>query len=219
MKKLVIGLTGGIASGKSEFLKIAKKLGFETFSADESAHHCLKTSHPAYKKVVGHFGRHILNSRKEIIRSSLAEIIFRDVRERKFLERVIHPCVRADLKRKICEAQGPLIVDIPLLFEAHFEHLVDKILVVKASRRLQIDRLMRRNGLSRTEALRRICAQIPLADKVKKADFVIANSGTINDFHQRAADFLLDTAGMFCNNNFKTLPYKSKVNPEHIATR
>jgi dephospho-CoA kinase len=190
---LVVGLTGGICSGKTTVLKIFKKLGLRTIDADEIAHQLTKPGRKILKKIVGKFGKEILDKNGRLERKKLAEIIFKDKKKRKQLNGITHPEIIAEIKRKIREFQklerktvtgkGEMkeeivIVDIPLLFEAKLEHLVDKIVLVYVPQRIQMERLMRDDNLTFKEAKARIDAQIPLHRKKKYAHYII--NGNLN---------------------------------------
>ncbi|MFH1540742.1 MAG: dephospho-CoA kinase [Elusimicrobiota bacterium] len=178
-KLKIIGLTGGIASGKTTILNQFKKFGIRTISCDEIAKKVFYEASVS-KKIEKLFG--ILNRKK------IAEIIFSDTKKRRQLEKILHPEIIKDLRkqlssrevlRTIPNSQFPfVIIDIPLLFEAHLEHLFDKIIVVYCRKNEQINRLMKRSKITKTEAEKRMSSQMPLSKKIKFADFVIDNSTT-----------------------------------------
>jgi dephospho-CoA kinase len=183
-KRLIIGVTGGIATGKTTVLAELKRLGIPTIASDQLAHACLRRGHPVYRRVVQRYGRGILRSNGSVCREDLGKIVFAKPTERKWLERQIHPCVIQVLKSFIRNQRGIIALDIPLLFEAHLENLVDAILVVGASPRSQIKRLSRRNGLSLPEAQQRLRAQLPLSYKRKRADYYLSNEGTLSSLRK-----------------------------------
>ena len=176
--KTIIGLTGGIATGKTSIVKELSRRRIPTISSDALAHACLRRGHPCYRRVVSHFGRSILKAGGEIHRKKLGAIVFANPRERKWLEKQIHPCVVADLKSYIRKHHGLIVLDIPLLYEAHLDSLVDKVVVVWSSRADQMRRILRRDRLTRAEAGQRIRAQMPLATKKKRADYRLPNTGS-----------------------------------------
>jgi dephospho-CoA kinase len=186
-RRLVIGLTGGLASGKSTVLQELARRGIQTVSADRLAHECLKKGHPTYRRIVEHFGPGILNLSGQINRETLGAIVFAHPAERKRLERWIHPYVKMALKQWIAQHEGLLVLDIPLLFEAHMQSLVDMIVVVSSSQVLQRRRMVRRDGLTPREATRRIHAQMPLARKRAQADYVVRNDGSLQRLRRHAA--------------------------------
>lgn len=189
-KRRVIGLTGGIASGKSEVLRLFARAGIPTLSSDDLAHRCILRGTPAYRKIVKHFGTGILGKQKQIDRPALARIVFNHPKERRRLEKMVHPCVIQGLRRFAKRHRGLVVLDIPLLFEVYLEPIVDEVVVVYATREQQIQRLKHRNGMSRADALRRIAAQTPLSIKVKKADWVLRNNGSLRQLRENVKKLL-----------------------------
>lgn len=186
---LTIGLTGGIASGKSTVAKMIRELGIPVIDADQIARDVVKVGEEAYKQIVQTFGQEILQENGEIDRAKLGAIVFHNEQERKKLNAIVHPAVRrrmlAEKKAYVQKGAKTVVLDIPLLFESELTHLIDKIIVVYVDDDVQLDRLMKRNGFSKEEALARIRAQMPLREKVKKADAVIDNNGTIEETKQQ----------------------------------
>ncbi len=186
-KPVVIAVTGGIACGKSEVGSILNQLGFSVCDADHIAHELMAKGTPVYQQVVEHFGARILAEDEEISRPVLAGIVFEDPDERRNLDRMVHPAVKAQLAewiqdRRIRVERGAIL--IPLLFESGMEALDwDAIFCVSSSPDLIVDRLQRR-GLSRQEAIRRIDAQMPLEKKERQSDYVIHNQGTLQQLEQ-----------------------------------
>ena len=174
-RRVVIGITGGIATGKTSVLREMGRLGVPTVSSDALAHACLRKGHPCYARILRHFGRGILSPKAQINRKRLGRIVFGNPKERRWLERQIHPWVVRQLKSFIRKHRGLTALDIPLLFEAHLEDLVDIIIVVESPQRLQLSRLRQRDGLQRSAALQRIRAQLPMAVKKKRADYLLQN--------------------------------------------
>jgi len=193
---LVVGLTGGISSGKSTVLRIFKNFGCRTIDADEIAHRLTRPGTKVLREIVRKFGKEVLDKNGTLNRKRLAEIIFRNRQKRKSLNAIMHPKIIAEIKRRIKEfkklARQPelgasgrkgniFLVDIPLLFEAKLEYLVDKIILVYVPQKIQIERLRRDNNLTLEEAKARIDAQIPLYKKKKYADYIInGNSDSIS---------------------------------------
>jgi len=177
-KRLILGITGGIASGKSTVMRALARAGIPTVSSDVLAHQAIFKATSVHRRILRRYGRGILRSSGQISRRTLGHIVFRDPAERRWLERQVHPVVIRTLKQFIRAHHGIVALDIPLLFEARLQNLVDKVIVVYSSRELQIKRLRRRDGLSRQNALQRIAAQIPLGAKRRHADIVLDNRGT-----------------------------------------
>lgn len=188
-RSLVLDITGGIACGKSSVLRHLSRCGAATISADTLAHSCINKGTPAYRKIVRHFGAAVLTARKDIDRSKLGEIVFTKRNERVWLERVVHPCVVAALKRFIRRHHGVLALDIPLLYEAGLRDLVDVVVVVSSTRQQQLKRLMSRSFLTRRQALLRIRSQLPLSFKRRAADYVIDNTRDRESLAQEVRKF------------------------------
>ncbi len=174
---MLIGLTGGVATGKSTVAKMFKVCGAVVIDADELARQVVQPGKPAWRDIIRQFGKSVLNPDRTINRHALGAIVFRHPTKRRTLERIIHPRVAREQKRLTREAcrknpNAVVIYDVPLLFEAGIDKRVDKTVVVTADRETQIARLKKRNGLTRAEALRRIKSQMPLAMKRRRADYL-----------------------------------------------
>jgi dephospho-CoA kinase len=180
---ILVGLTGGVATGKSTVARMFKQCGAVVIDADVLAREVVKPDTPAWRAIVKTFGRSVLNPDRTINRHTLGHIVFRDRAKLRELERIIHPRVAREQIRlsRATARENPhavIVYDVPLLFEAGIETRVDKIVVVTADRATQIARLVKRNGLSRSDALRRIKSQLPLARKIPHADHVL--DGTLS---------------------------------------
>lgn len=183
---LVVGLTGGYASGKSTVARIFVEMGAVLIDADELAREVVRPGKPAWSEIVAHFGKGILLENSEIDRKALAEIIFRDEKERERLNSIVHPMVLEEELKAIDEIRGRkpeaiVIMNVPLLIESGHFNYCDRIVVVTVDEETHIKRLMDRDGFTREEAIRRISSQMPLSEKVKYADFVIDNSGSVEE--------------------------------------
>ncbi|ADI25810.1 dephospho-CoA kinase [Geobacillus sp. C56-T3] len=179
---LTIGLTGGIASGKSTVSAMMRELGLPVIDADEAARAVVRPGEDAYRQIVAAFGPGILQTNGEIDRAKLGAIVFNNEEERKKLNAIVHPAVRqkmlAEKEALVRSGAKTVVLDIPLLFESGLTSWVDKVLVVYVDDDIQLRRLMERNGFTEEEARARIRAQWPLAEKMKRADAVINNNGT-----------------------------------------
>ncbi|WP_270571678.1 dephospho-CoA kinase [Bacillus glycinifermentans] len=193
---LVIGLTGGIASGKSTVAHMFQKRGITVVDADVIAKEAVEKGMPAYRKIAETFGAGVLLDNGGIDRKKLGELVFQNEDKRMQLNAIVHPEVRKTMikeRDKAIQAKERFVVlDIPLLYESGLEHLTDKVLVVWVPKELQLERLMERNSLSEKEALNRIHAQLSLDEKKKKADALIDNSGSLKDTETQLHQ-LLDT--------------------------
>ena len=181
----VLGLTGGIASGKSTVAGMLRDLGIVIIDADIIAREVVEVGEDAYFKIVGAFGRNILHDDRTINRQKLGEVIFNNEQKRKVLNSIVHPAVRENMNRlkqeHLDKGEKIIDLDIPLLFESKQTHLVEKIILVYVDRDVQLKRLIERNGLSIDEAEARINSQMPLTEKIPLADAVINNNGSIEE--------------------------------------
>jgi len=179
----VIGLTGGIASGKSTVARLFAYLGAHIVDADQLAREAVLPGTPAYAEIVRTFSDTILHSDGTLDRAALGAIIFADPAARQQLEQIIHPAIRALATSRLQElrAAGAEVVlyMAPLLIEAGVTDRVEEIWVVHVQPAIQLERLMVRDGLSREEALARVASQMPLEEKRRRGRIVIDNSGTL----------------------------------------
>jgi dephospho-CoA kinase len=191
---ITIGLTGGIASGKSTVSNMLKDLGFPVIDADVIAREVVEKGEPAYLDIVQEFGEDILEQDGAINRVKLGEIIFNHEEKRKALNAIVHPAVRKRMTEQkehfIESGSRAVILDIPLLFESKLTYLVDKTLLVFVNKDIQLQRLMERNHFSEQEALSRIQSQMPITEKVPLADEIINNNGSVDDTKQQLIDVL-----------------------------
>ncbi|XP_038635371.1 dephospho-CoA kinase domain-containing protein isoform X1 [Scyliorhinus canicula] len=183
MKKMfLVGLTGGIASGKSTVAAVFRELGCPVVDADQIARQIVEPDSPAYWAIVRSFGEEILLEDKKINREKLGNIIFTDVEKRQLLNSITHPEIHKAMLKQIFKyfIQGYryVILDVPLLFETNkLARFMKHTVVVYCDPQAQLTRLMKRNSLTQAEAERRIGAQMPLEQKRKLANHVIDNSG------------------------------------------
>lgn len=194
---MLVGLTGGVATGKSTVSKMFKQCGAVVIDADALAREIVQPGKPAWREIVRAFGKDMLNPDRTIDRHSLGTMVFHDKKKLHRLERIIHPRVAREQARLAKQAgendpNAIVIYDVPLLFEAHIEKRVDKVIVVTADRKTQLDRLRKRNGLSRAEALRRIRSQLPLAQKRRLADYVLDGTQTRRQLAREVSHLLED---------------------------
>jgi len=182
---LVIGLTGGIASGKSTVSSILTGKGMTVVDADVEARLAVEKGEEAFDEIIAYFGTSILQDDGTIDRAKLGSIIFHDEANRLKLNSIVHPAVRKRMNKKKDEAiksgEKIVVLDIPLLFESKLTYMVDKTLLVYVDEETQLQRLMKRNQLSEEDAIARIKSQMPLNDKKELADAIINNNGTIEE--------------------------------------
>jgi dephospho-CoA kinase len=180
---LMVGLTGGIACGKSHATRAFGELGAHIIDADALAHELIHSQSPAYREIVDTFGTGILTENEEIDRKRLGAIIFRDEAARQKLNAILHPKIIEEEARRSAEIQSQygsciIIVDAALMIEAGYYRRFDKLIVVHCKPELQIHRLMCRDGLDHEAAQARIASQMPVVQKLKLADYIIETSGT-----------------------------------------
>ena len=190
---MIIGLTGSIASGKSTIADMIRNMGLPIVDADLVARQVVEVGSPTLAEIVEEFGQDILLSTGEMDRAKVGAIIFNDEQKRLKLNSIIHPAIRVEMIRQRDAYVGEgkhVVMDIPLLFESKLQHLVDKILVVTVSPKVQLQRLMTRNNLSKEEAEARIASQLPLKEKEEGADAIIYNNGTIEQSKHQLLDIM-----------------------------
>ncbi len=186
---VIIGVTGGMGTGKSTVAAMFKVLGAEVLDADRITHRMIERGSPAHRKIAKTFGRGILAPSGEIDRSKLAEKVFCDKRRLGRLCRIIHPEVIRDIKRSIKAARfrrgvPAVVIDAPLLIEAGMRDMANALVVVVTDFNTQIARAKKSAGLSAAEIKQRVKNQLPLKEKARMADYVIDNTGSKKDTKQ-----------------------------------
>ncbi|MEH7176462.1 dephospho-CoA kinase [Neobacillus vireti] len=191
---LVIGLTGGIASGKSTVSNMLKEMDITVIDADIEARLAVEKGEPGYQKIVAEFGQDILLASGEIDRVKLGSIIFHNAEKRQLLNNIVHPEVRKRMSDKVEAAKGSgeqvIVLDIPLLFESKLTYMVEKTILVYVDRSVQLQRLMERNDLTLEDAEARVKSQMPLAEKVALADAIIDNNGAVAESREQLVEIL-----------------------------
>ena len=192
MTMLLIGLTGGIASGKTTVSNMFVKLGAHLIDADVIARDVVKPDKPAWKEIVSAFGELVLDDKKEIIREKLAAAIFNSPEKRKQLEAITHPRIIEEENRLINEIRknnkpGIIILDAALLIEAGHHNRVDKLIVVYLNKNTQIKRLRKRDSLSFADAKKRLDSQMSLNEKVNLANYVIDNGKSTDESEKQVS--------------------------------
>lgn len=184
-----IGLTGGIASGKSTASVILRGWGACIIDADAIAHGLMEPQAPLYEAYRAHFGEGVILPDGQLNRRRIGQIAFANPAEKRWLDETAHPVIRRAIEQELerAEAAGEpaVILDIPLLFETGWQAHVDESWLVDVPEPLQLARLQSRNGYSREDAARRIAAQMPLSEKRRLADVIIDNSGTERELMER----------------------------------
>jgi dephospho-CoA kinase len=179
---LLVGLTGGIATGKSTVSEILRQLGCEIIDADRLARDVVEPEQPAWKQIVAEFGGGVVTAERALDRKKLGAIVFADPERRKRLEAITHPAIRARFQARLDElaAQGfagIVVFDAPVMIESGNYKNMDRLVVVVTDDATQAARLQERDGTDEAQGRRKIASQMPLAEKAKLADYVIDNSG------------------------------------------
>ncbi|GER24744.1 dephospho-CoA kinase family [Striga asiatica] len=194
----IVGLTGGISSGKSTVSKLFKAHGIPVVDADVIARNVLKKGTGGWRKVVAAFGDEILLSSGEVDRLKLGQIVFNDPDRRQLLNRLLAPYISFGIFLEVLKLwiKGCkiIVLDVPLLFEAKMDRWTKPIIVVWADPKTQLERLMLRDGSTAKEAQSKINAQMPLDLKKSKADIVIDNSGSLGDLNERFEEVLVQVS-------------------------
>jgi dephospho-CoA kinase len=181
-----IGLTGGIASGKSTVAQLFATLGIQIIDADNVSKKLTEKNQIAYKSIVTHYGTKVLKNNGELDRRQLRSIIFSDSKERIWLEQLLHPLIRKTIKEQVDSSTTPYcIVEIPLFLNKKNYPYIDRILLIDASRKVQIARVMQRDLCSREEALAILAAQPEFSARLVEADDVLVNDFGLD--HLKAA--------------------------------
>lgn len=190
----VIGLTGGIATGKSTVSSMFAEQGIPVIDADQLAREVVQPGEPAYEQIIAAFGEKILQEDGTLNRKHLGEIVFSDEAKRKQLNGIVHPAIRERMIEQrdafIKSGESLVVLDIPLLFESKLEHFADLTVVVYVDEQIQLERLMKRNDFTKKEALQRMEAQMPIKEKARLADVVIDNNGTIEQTKKQLEELL-----------------------------
>lgn len=192
----IIGLTGGIASGKSTVGEILKEQGAYIVDADQIARDIVGPGQPALKEIQAAFGPDVFLPNGELNRQKLGDVIFRDPAVRHKLNVITHDRIKLEIGEAIEKAAAAgyniVVLDVPLLIEVGWQYMADTVWVVYVDRETQINRLMERNRLTCSEALDRIQSQMSLAEKKAHADVVIDNSGSLTLTRQQVTDALAE---------------------------
>jgi dephospho-CoA kinase len=188
---LIVGLTGGVASGKTAVSQVLKKEGAYIIDADQIAREIVQPHKPAWKELIRAFGKEILQENELIHRKKLADKVFEDPEQRKILNQILHPRIKEVIDRRTTEIgrkdpEAIVVIDAPLLIESEGHRGLDKLIVVTSTRAQQIKRLKDRDGVNPKRALKVISSQMPVEEKVRLADFVIRNEGSLEEAKKRA---------------------------------
>lgn len=188
-RPFVIGLTGNIATGKSEVARFLARFGARVIDADKVAHEVMRPGGPAYEAVLEAFGRQILAADGTVDRPSLGALVFRDPEALRRLETAVHPATQARVNELIAQAKEPVVVvEAIKLIEAGMHHRCDELWVVTSPRPLQIRRLMEYRGMSEADAALRVDAQPPQEQKADLADRLFVNDGGLDELEKKVRE-------------------------------
>lgn len=189
---IVIGLTGGIASGKSTVAQMLSELGAVVIDADKAGHEAFRTNTEAWRKVVAAFGEDILDSNNEIDRAKLAQVVFHDPKALKKLNQLMHPLMHEIVEQRIEELRNQgvkvVVLEATLLIEAKWTDLVDQVWVTIAPETVVINRLVTQKGFTEEQARARIRSQTPISERAKQADVVIENNSDLSVLKRRVEE-------------------------------
>jgi dephospho-CoA kinase len=196
---LVAGLTGGIATGKSTVATLFQRDGAMVVDADAIARRVVSPGQPAWQSIKATFGRRVIKPDGTLDRPLLGDLVFKDEKLRRQLEKIVHPRVRDEMNREVARiiAASPealVILDIPLLFESGWTEGLSEIIVVYLPMAVQIERLMQRDGLDAKAARARVRAQIPIEEKRRLGTRVIDNSGDLSHTAAQATKIFKELA-------------------------
>lgn len=190
----VIGLTGGIASGKSTVSRMLLEAGIPVIDADLVAREVVEPGTKGLEQLVETFGKEILQEDGTLNRAQLGQIIFTNPEQREVVNQILQPIIRETFEKRIANyseaGEAIIVLDLPLLYEMHYETLCDEVIVVWVHQRLQIHRLEKRNGFTKEEAMQRIQSQMPLKEKKDRADIVFDNTKTLENLIQQVQKWL-----------------------------
>ena len=192
---MIIGITGGIGTGKSTVSNYLRLKGYNVIDADKISREVIKET-KIKKMIIAEFGEGILektsNNKSDISRSNLRKLVFNNKENVTKLNSIMHPAIIEEIRKQIEQQKMEklVFVDIPLLFEIKLEYLFDKIALVYASQKIQLERVMKRDNIPKEEALKIINSQMSIEEKKQKSDFIIENEATIEELQNKVEEFL-----------------------------
>ncbi len=192
-RSFLLGVTGGIATGKTIAAEMIEELGAHTIDFDVLSRKVVEPGKRAWNEIVAHFGEHILQEDGTIDRKKLADVVFNNEEQRAALETFVHPRIAEEFAAFVTEhvsrePEAVVQAVVPLLFETEMQHVFDIVLVVYALEEVQIERLMNRDGIDRQSAAAMVATQWPIENKKHLGDFVVDNSGSLDDTRAQIED-------------------------------
>ena len=193
----IVGLTGGISSGKSTVSSYLKQLKIPVIDADEVARKVVEPNSQGAREIRKTFGSDVFEEDGSLNRQKLGALIFSNAENRQKLDDLLQPLIKIMILNEIEEyrqkGETMIVLDLPLLFEKHYEKLCEEIIVVYVPRELQLERLMKRNQYTKQEALSRIDSQLSIEEKRKRATVLLDNQGTVQQLYQQVEQWLVET--------------------------
>ena len=193
----IVGLTGGISSGKSTVSSYLKQLKIPVIDADEVARKVVEPNSQGAREIRKAFGSDVFEEDGSLNRQKLGALLFSNAENRQKLDDLLQPLIKIMILDEIEEyrqkGENMIVLDLPLLFEKHYEKLCEEIIVVYIPKELQLERLMRRNQYTKQEALSRIDSQLSIEEKRKRATVLLDNQGTIQQLYQQVEQWLVET--------------------------
>ncbi|MFZ8927828.1 MAG: dephospho-CoA kinase [Gammaproteobacteria bacterium] len=184
--RFVVGLTGGIGSGKTTVANLFSRQGIEIIDADEISRTLVKTGSPALEAIIKHFGSSITDAEGNLDRKQLRELVFADNAEKEWLENLLHPLVRQEIQRQVAASSSQyVIIVVPLLLESENYSDVDRILVIDVPEDVQLERIKKRDGSSETLARSMMDAQMKREGRLESADDVISNNSSMDSLEKQ----------------------------------
>lgn len=189
MTRLVVGLTGGIGSGKSTVSHLFSELGIDIIDTDLIARDLVKAGMPALEEISEHFGRSVIDKKGELKRAQLRKKIFAKPQEKQWLESLLHPLIREHIRQRIAVSESPYcIVVIPLLFETQKNEAINHILVIETTKEMQVQRVMERDSCNKTEVETIMQSQVSAQTRREGADDIIENNGSLEHLQKQVFD-------------------------------
>ena len=192
---MIIGITGGIGTGKSTVSDYLRLKGYNVIDADKISREVIKVT-KIKEMIIAEFGEGILektpNNKSDIYRSNLRKLVFNNKENVTKLNSIMHPAIIEEIRKQIEQQKMEklVFVDIPLLFEIKLEYLFDKVALVYANQKIQLERVMKRDNIPKEEALKIINSQMSIEEKKQKSDFIIENEATIEELQNKVEEFL-----------------------------
>jgi len=186
MRKAIIGLTSSIGGGKTTAIELFSQHGIDHVDADTISHRLTAEGTPLAEKIITHFGEDYRNQDGSLNRQALRNRIFTTPSDRIWLENLLHPHIRTELVKQLEQCRGPYALLVaPLLFETSLDKICDQTMVIGLNQQIQLERVCARDHISKEQAQKILATQMPLSEKIKKANYLIENNGTKEEFAKK----------------------------------